>query len=151
MIQVDGQRRRVYNKFKNEERMQFVLQDSKGLLEFRHDNGELSQVIIELAGMGTKKIRKARLPPEVTENMIRGSLAKYGEVKNIRDESCTSTYRYKVYNGVGMVDMNLKKHLPSRMAIAGNDAPISYDGQPPPVTDAMKRDTNNRTVYAGNM
>jgi len=131
MIQVDGPRRRVYIKFTSEERMQSVLQDSKGLLEFRHDNGELSQVIIELAGMGTKKIRIAGLPPEVTENMIRGSLTKYGEVKNIRDESWTSTYRYKVYNGVRIVDMKLKKHLPSYMAIAGNDALISYDGQPP--------------------
>jgi hypothetical protein len=27
--------------------------------------------------------------------------------------------------------MKLKKHLPSYMAIAGNDAFISYDGQPP--------------------
>jgi hypothetical protein len=82
--------------------------------------------------MGTKKIRIARLPPEVTENVIRDSLIKYGEVKNIRDESWTSAYRYKVYNGVRIVDMKLKKHLPSYMAIAGNDSLITYDGQPPP-------------------
>jgi hypothetical protein len=131
--------------------MQSVLQDSKGLLEFRHDNDELSQVIIELAGMGTEKIRIARLPPEVTENMIRDSLTKYGEVKKHKRREWTSTYRYKLYNGVRIVDMKLKKHLPSYMAIAGNDALISYDGQPPPVTDAMKRDTNNRTVHAGNV
>jgi hypothetical protein len=111
--------------------MQFALQDSKGLLEYKHDNDELSQVIIELAGMGTKKIRIARLPPEVTENMIRDSLTKYGEVKNIRDEIWTSAYRYKLYNGIRIVDMKLKKHLPSHMAIAGNDAIISYDVQPP--------------------
>jgi hypothetical protein len=86
MIQVDGPRRRVYIKFISEECMQFVLQDSKGLPEFRHDNVELSQVIIGLAGMGTKKIRIARLPLEVTENMIRDSLTKYSEVKNKRDE-----------------------------------------------------------------
>jgi hypothetical protein len=40
--------------------------------------------------------------------MIRDSLTKYGEVKNIRDESWTSTYGYKVYNGVRIVDMKLK-------------------------------------------
>jgi len=34
--------------------MQTLLQDSKGQLEFRHDNGELSEVNIELAGMGMK-------------------------------------------------------------------------------------------------
>jgi hypothetical protein len=101
--------------------MKSVLHDSKGLLEFRHDNVELSQVIIELAGMGTKKIRIARLPLEVTENMIRASLTKYGEVKNIRDEIWTSAYKYKVYNGIRIVDMKLTKHLPSHMAIAGYD------------------------------
>ena len=130
MIQIDGPRRRVYIKFTSGERMQSVLQDCNGQLEFRHDNGELSQVTIELAGMGIKKIRIASLPPEVTENTIRDSLSKYGEVKNIREEIWTSVYRYKVYNGIRIVDMNLKQHLPSHMSIAGNNALISYDGQP---------------------
>lgn len=130
MIQIDGPRRRVYIKFTSGERMQSVLQDCNGQLEFRHDNGELSQVTIELAGMGIKKIRIASLPPEVTENTIRDSLTKYGEVKNIREELWTSVYRYKVYNGIRIVDMNLKQHLPSHMSIAGNNALISYDGQP---------------------
>jgi hypothetical protein len=131
MIQVDGPTRRVYIKFISEERAQAVLQDSKGPLEFRHDNGELSQVIIELAGMGTKKIRIARLPPEVTANMKRASLTKYGEVKNMRNEIWTLAYKYKIYNGITIVDMKLTKHLPSHMAIAGYDTLISYDGQPP--------------------
>ena len=105
--------------------MQSVLQDSKGQLEFRHDNGELSQVIMEEAGMGIKKNRVATLPPEVTENMIRDNLTKYGEVKNTSEELWTSAYRYKVYNGIRIVDMKLKQHLPSHMAIAGNDALMS--------------------------
>ena len=85
----------------------------------------MSQVIIELAGMRIKKIRIASLPPEVTENTIRDSLTKYGEVKNTREELWTSAYRYKVYNGIGIVDMTLKQHLQSHMSIAGNDALIS--------------------------
>ena len=56
MIQVEELRGRVYIKFTSGERMQTVLQDTKGQLEFRHVNGGLSQVIIELAGMGIKKI-----------------------------------------------------------------------------------------------
>ena len=66
----------------------------------------------------------------MTDNTIRDSLTKYGEVKNIREELWTSVYRYKVYNGIRIVDMNLKQHLPSHMSIAGNNALISYDGQP---------------------
>jgi len=58
-------------------------------------------------------------------------MSKYEEVKSIRDEMWTSAYRYKVNNGIRIVEMKLKLHLPSHMAIAGNDALISYDGQPP--------------------
>ena len=79
-------------------------------------------------GNGTKKIRIASLPPEVKENEIRDCMSRFGEVKSIRDEIWTSAYRYKVYNGIRIVEMKLKQHLPS---IAGNDAIISYDGQPP--------------------
>ena len=48
-------RRRVYIKFTNEDRTQEVLQVTSGQLEYRHDNGEISQVFIDLAGMGIKK------------------------------------------------------------------------------------------------
>lgn len=35
-----------------------------------------------------------------------------------------------MYNGVQTVEMRLKQHLPSSMNIAGNDALISYGGEP---------------------
>jgi len=72
MIQVDGPRRRVYIKFTNEDQVKEVLHDSHGQLEYMHDNGEISQVYIELAGMGIKKIR---LPPEVKEHTLKECLA----------------------------------------------------------------------------
>jgi len=43
--------------------MHAVLQDTVGQLELRHDNGEISRVFTEIAGMGTKKIRITSLPP----------------------------------------------------------------------------------------
>jgi len=107
MIQVDGPRRRVYIKFTSEDRVKEVLQDSNGLLEYRHDNGELSQVCIELVGMGTKKIRIAGLPPEV-ELTLKECLSKYGEIMSIRDELQAAAYRYKVYNGIWIVEIKLK-------------------------------------------
>jgi hypothetical protein len=124
MIQIDGPRRRVYIKFTDEECMNKILQNTKGQLVFRHDNGEFSKVFIEIVGMGTKKIRIASLPPEIKENVIRACMSRYGEVKSIRDEVWTSAYRYKVYNGIRIVEMKLKQHLPSHMSIAGNDAII---------------------------
>jgi hypothetical protein len=58
-------------------------------MEYRHYDGEISQVFIDLAGMGIKKIRIAILPPDVKEIMIKECLSKYGEVKSIRVELWT--------------------------------------------------------------
>jgi hypothetical protein len=77
MIQIDGPRRHVYIKFTNTERMQQVLTETKGQMEFRHDNGELSKVSIEPARMGVRRIRIANLPPEVNDRTIRHMLTKY--------------------------------------------------------------------------
>jgi hypothetical protein len=55
MIQVDGQRRRVYIKFFDNERMQTVLRTLLGQLEYHHDNGELSLVRIEITGKGVTR------------------------------------------------------------------------------------------------
>ena len=50
MVQVDGPRRRVCIKFVNNERMQEVIRTTRGQLEFRHENGELSLVQVDIAG-----------------------------------------------------------------------------------------------------
>ena len=68
MIQIDGPGRRVFIKLNTSEQAQLILQTTKGQLEFRHDNGELSKVQLDLAGMGIRRIRIANLPPEVPEN-----------------------------------------------------------------------------------
>jgi len=57
MTQVDGPRRRVFIIFFNEDRMNEILWDTNGTCEYKHDNGEISQVSVEIAGMGTKRIR----------------------------------------------------------------------------------------------
>jgi hypothetical protein len=110
--------------------MHRLLQDTAGTLEFKHDTGKLSQVNISIAGMGIRKVRKANLPPEVPDRTIRDNLAKYGEVKDIIEELWTKAYRYKVSNGIRIVEMNLKLHLPSYMIMAGHWVLVSYDGQP---------------------
>jgi hypothetical protein len=44
MIKIDGPRLRVYINFENEMRMQRVLSKSNGIQDFKHDNGEISQL-----------------------------------------------------------------------------------------------------------
>ena len=88
--------------------MNTIIQNTEGQLSFRHGNGEISKVFIEIVGMGTKKIRIASLPPEVKGNEIRACMSRHGEVKSNRDEVWTSAHRYKVYNGIRIVEMKLK-------------------------------------------
>jgi hypothetical protein len=65
--------------------MQAVLQDTGGGLKYKHDNGELSQVRIELAGMGLEKMRRANFTPDVPDRTARDTLDNNGEVKAITE------------------------------------------------------------------
>jgi hypothetical protein len=76
MTQIDGTRRHVFIKFTHSTHLHSVLTETNGQQEFKHDNGEFSQVTIELAGMGRRKIRIANLPPEVNDRMIKDILVK---------------------------------------------------------------------------
>jgi len=111
--------------------MNTIIHKTEGQLAFRHENGENSKLFIEIAVMGRKKIKIACLPPEAKENEFRACMSRYGEMRNIREEVWTSAFRYKVYNGIRIVEMKFKQHLLPYMSIAENDAIISYDGQPP--------------------
>jgi len=92
MIQVDELKRRVFIKFTNENRMKEILDETEGECVYKHNTGEISQVKVDIAGMGTKRIRIAGLPPEVRKKTIRESLSKYGEIANIRNETWTASY-----------------------------------------------------------
>jgi len=67
----------------------------------------------------------------VEELTIKECLSKHGATKSVRDELWAAAYRNDVYNGIRIVEIKLKRHLSSHMSIAGYDALISHDGQPP--------------------
>jgi hypothetical protein len=98
MIQIDDPRRRVYIKFVSAERLQSILQDIQGQQEYKHDNGEISIVTVELASMGARRVRVANLPPEVQDTVIRDTMSKHGDVKDIKEEQWSRQYRYSVSN-----------------------------------------------------
>jgi len=109
MIQIEGRRRRVSIKFHTSDRPYSVLQATEVCVEFRHDNGELSLVHTDLAGMGVRRIRLANLAPEVNDRKIRAALSPYGEVKEVYEDTWSKGYRYNVYDGVRIAVTNLKK------------------------------------------
>jgi hypothetical protein len=130
MIQIDGPWRRVYIKLNSEVRLQAVLHATQGQLDYIHENGELSVVYIERAGMGVPRVRVANLPPEVQDRKLHEVIPRYGEVRAITEEQRSRGYRYPVHNGIRVVEMDLKNHIPSHMTIVGTRALISYEGQP---------------------
>jgi RNA recognition motif-containing protein len=131
IIQIDGPNRNVYLKFKRAEKQHQSLQETKGQHEYKHENGEISKVTIEPAGMGIRTIRIQNLPPEVNDRTILNILTKYGEVRELKVEQWSRKYRYKISNGIRIATMNLKEHIPSYVTIANNRVLVSYDGQPP--------------------
>jgi len=55
-------------------------------------------------------------------------MSTYGEIKKIQDEMWS--HRFKVKTGVRLVDISLKKHIPSHIKVDGHRALIQYEGQP---------------------
>jgi hypothetical protein len=130
MIQTLGIKREVFIKFVDNESLHALLRDTSDRAEYIYPNGELSIVNIDLAGMGTKRVRVAGLPPEITNVSLHAPLVSYGKVLNIQAEMWSKAYRYPVSNGVRQVSMHLTRHLPSHLTIAGQRVLISYEGQP---------------------
>jgi hypothetical protein len=75
-------------------------------------------VKIEVAGMGTRRVRLAGFPPETPDEAVNFAFSQYGEIKEMQPKSWSKAYRYKVYTGVRIVVIALTKHIPSHMTIA---------------------------------
>ena len=69
------------------------------------------------------------LTPEITETQIMNVMSAYADIKTIQDEVWANTYRFKFKTGLRLVDIGLKKHIPSHIKIEGHRALISYEGQ----------------------
>jgi hypothetical protein len=130
MIQIDGIKRQVFIKFVDSDSVQALISDTSGQAEYKYTNGELSIVNIDMAGMGTKHVRVASLPPETTNEALQAALANYRKLLNIQNETWSRVYRYPVPNWVRQITMQMRRHLPSHLTIAEQRVLITYEGQP---------------------
>jgi len=87
-------------------------------------------VKIEMAGMGTRRVRLANLPPETPDEAVSFAFSQYGEINEMQRTVWSNAYRYKVFSGVRIVVITLTKHIPSHVMIAGPRVLVSYEGQP---------------------
>jgi hypothetical protein len=110
-----------------------LLRDTNGQAEYKHHTGELSVVTIGSAGMGTKRVRIANLPPEVQDDALRATLIPYGTVMTIQEEMWSKKYRYAVPNGIRQVTILLSKHIPSSITVAGYRVSCRTKGSQPHV------------------
>jgi len=88
----------VFIKFVTNEKKQTVLRSTKGQLEYRHEDGEVSIVRIDIAGMDQVQI--TNLPPEVPDRVLRDTVSKYGDVKTYLKNyghECLDTHYQTVY------------------------------------------------------
>jgi hypothetical protein len=109
MIQIDKPKRHFYIKLRENKLLQQILQMTTGQLKYKHPNGEISNVKIEIAGVRKSRIRLANLPPEIPESIVRNALVKYGEVHDITHENWANTHRYPVANGIRAAMMILRR------------------------------------------
>jgi len=130
MIQIDGIKRQVFIKLLDNESVHALLSETGGQAEYKYSSGELSVVNLAVAGMGTKRIRVANLPPEVPNDTLRAALSHFGKVQDIHTEIWSKAYRYSVANGIRQVSITLTRHVPSHLTVAGHRVLLSYDGQP---------------------
>jgi hypothetical protein len=84
MVQIDGPKRHVCIKFRYDCRKQDVLHSTRVQVEYRHTNGEMSMVRIQTEQLGSRRLRIANLPPEVSDGVTRTVLFRYGEVKEVQ-------------------------------------------------------------------
>ena len=85
--------RHVHIKLCDNNRLQKVLHLTGGQVEYKHTNGEISMVRVDIAGLGTRRVRIANLPPETPEEIIRTIMGRYGEVKEVQAETWVRFYR----------------------------------------------------------
>jgi hypothetical protein len=63
--------------------------------EYKHHTGEISIIIIRMEGMGNKRVRIAKLPPEVPDNALRAALTPMEQCWTFKRKSgheCTGTW-----------------------------------------------------------
>ena len=86
MVWIEGTRRQVHIKFTDFQYLQELLHSTTGQSEYKHDNGEISQVKIEMAGMGTRLVRLTNLPPETPDEAVRIAFSQYGGIREMQGE-----------------------------------------------------------------
>lgn len=128
-LQLDGYQHAVFIKFISQSVLDKFLRKFEGQAVMQLFTGQSVNVSISAAGVECTYVRVFNLPPEVSHEAIGAAFAKYGKVKDIKDEQWSTLYKCNVKNGIRAVGVELKMQIPSVIRIAGFRVQIVYDGQ----------------------
>ena len=129
-IQLNNEEYCVYVKLCSQGSYDKFLREHPEHVSFVHSDGSESLVQIMSANDEGTKIRILDLPIELDNAVINAALSKYGTIKKIVNEHWSGKFRFPVLNGVRVVHMDLKQHVPSKLTIQGYRATVTYVGQP---------------------
>ncbi|KAJ4451297.1 hypothetical protein ANN_02758 [Periplaneta americana] len=130
MLQLNTQEKSLYIKVISPTIYEKLIHKHEGTTDFKYNNGEQTQVKVSKADVPSVTVRVFHLPPEVPSSLIQTALNTYGVVHSVRQEQWSTAYPFPVNNGVRAVKMEIKKHIPGSISIAGYNAHITYVGQP---------------------
>jgi len=74
----------VYINFAFSQYLQDLLHSNNGQSEYKHNNGKISQVKIEMAGMCMRRVKLAKLPPVTPDDAVSFAFSQYGEIKKVQ-------------------------------------------------------------------
>jgi hypothetical protein len=57
-------------------------------------------------------------------------MSRFGDVREVLTETWSTAYRYPVDNGIRIVVMTLRRHVPSNIVMAGHRILVYYETQP---------------------
>jgi hypothetical protein len=130
VVQINAIRRQVFIKVRDTGLTEDLIYKNNGTIPCEHQEGVLSQLRISMAELRTRRVRIANLPPELPTTFLMRAQEKYGTVFNVKADTWAAAYRYRVPNGIQIVTIDLKVHIPSQFMVAGHRALASYKGQP---------------------
>jgi len=93
LIQIDGPKRHVYIKLSDPTQIQYILTMTTGQAEYKLSDGVISKVRIEAVVLGIRKVRIANLPPEISDSQVGSALRKFREIRDVRNDTWSNTYR----------------------------------------------------------
>jgi hypothetical protein len=124
-IPIDVLKRQLYIKFQTEQKVADIISRTNGLATYVFVNGETSQVSISPAGLRSRTVRVANLPPELANDTMRKAASKYVVVQNTWNKMWSNEQW-----GQGREDATNQAHAASQLGyIAGHRALISYTSQ----------------------